>query len=196
LWYDAFRRLNMQIREWKPVRIDALSHFPSLEDDPPSLKFDSFRYTLEVQDKVFPQETVRLLLLMHPILAVHIGKNHHVIAGSRMFYLASRCLPNEEEITVGVIDNKHTTDQEIQRVRYLDIALSPLIHTLEGSSADYYQLVNIPTYGKDNLNIVKREEFAEVLGVTVSALFGSYKKPRNQDIATPKANPAGVKHAE
>lgn len=133
-------------------------------------------YTLRHLD-VFTQETVQLLLQIHPIY-VHKRKHLYVIAGARSFRIAAACLDPTCEIPV-IILGKKITEEHLRHLRYLDLAVSPLLLSRTGRAADMYQSINVPDLRdqswKKPFN-ASLNAFARIIGVSPPALCESSRK--------------------
>lgn len=113
-----------------------------LQEDGQHLTFDVSRYSLQIAGKLSPA-IVTMLLELSPIAVVRQdGRNYDVLAGSRLFSIAAFCLDPSTEIPVLVIDKRYARENE-DLLKYLDLAVLPLLHTLRGSAHDLYSLFDI-----------------------------------------------------
>ena len=133
-------------------------------------------YTLRRLD-VFTPETVQLLLQIHPIY-VFKRKHLQVIAGARSFRIAAACLDPSNEIPVVILGRK-TTEEQLRQLRYLDLAVSPLLLSREGRASDAYQSINIPDLRMQSWKPPYNSSlnaFARMMGVSPPALCESSQR--------------------
>ena len=108
-------------------------------DDP--LFFDQDRYLLKDALALTP-DAVRLLLRRIQLVvtpSVDSKRHFQVVFGSRLFNLAAQTLEPDEDIKVLVVRN---ADREvIDHLRYLDLAVLPLVMSLDGTILEFYGLV-------------------------------------------------------
>ncbi len=123
---------------WENVPINLLS--PDADSFlQESLNFNPEHFSLKKVESL-TSEAINLLLQIHPIHVIRHRRSMLVIAGYRTFQAASFCFPPNHEIPVAVLD-KRTTKQQLALLRYLDLAVTPLLFRLDGSLADSYQLI-------------------------------------------------------
>lgn len=147
----------------------------------PQLCFDESRYTLRVRNEL-SSEVIALLLELHPLAVVRQERHFEVLAGARLFEIAAFCLDPSTEIPVLVVDKRYASENE-ELLRYLDLAVMPLLHTLRGRAHELYQILGetelrkkvwLPPLDKS------ASSFARALGVKPAALSppvaGSQKK--------------------
>jgi len=135
------------------------------------VSFDESRYAMR-DLKEISSEVIALLLELHPLAVIRKEKHFEVIAGARLFKIAAFCLDPSAVIPVLVVDKRFASGNK-DLLRYLDLAVVPLIHTLRGSALELYQIFNgtglrkevwLPPLDKSAIS------FARALGVKPSAL--------------------------
>lgn len=143
--------------------------------------YDESRYSMRVREDISP-EIVTLLLELYPIAAVRQKRELEVVTGARLFSIAAFCLDPSAEISVLLLD-KRFCDKNEELLRYLDLAVMPLLHTLDGSAKDLHQVFNISGLREQvwlpPLKSVS-SAFARALGVTPSALLAPLSRKRKK----------------
>lgn len=156
--------------------------------------YDESRYSMRVREDISP-EIVTLLIELHPIAVVRQKRKLEVVTGARLFSIAAFCLDPSAEISVLVLD-KRFCDENEELLRYLDLAVMPLLHTLDGSAKDLHQVFNISELREQvwlpPLKSVS-SAFARALGVTPAALLTppsrKQKKVRKANLLPPPSEP-------
>ncbi len=147
------------------------------------LRFNGLRY--RIQDAVkLSHEIIYILLEISPIVVVkQDGLNYDVLAGSRMFSIVANNLDQSTQIPVLVIDRRYAHENE-GLLRYLDLAVLPLLHTLISRAHVLYRLFNVEGPRRKTwlppLDS-KPSSFADVLRVSLSALCEPKRHGREKD---------------
>lgn len=134
------------------------------------IPYESKSYLLKRVD-VFPPDTVFHFLKCHPIYVVKTKRNYEVVTGGRTFCLAAHCLPPDQTIEVAVI--KGTVRKEfIRALRYIDMALTPLVFSYDVSATDFYNYLKLSDPGQEILPscFPTQSSFARALNIARSAL--------------------------
>jgi hypothetical protein len=134
-------------------------------DDP--LFLDQDRYLLRDALALTP-DAVRLLLARIQLVVVpSVERKRHfqVVFGSRLFNLAAQTLEPDEDIKVLVVRN---ADREvIDHLRYLDLAVLPLVLSLDGTILEFYDLVeSSPSLQGFAWRATSKASFAKAIGVS------------------------------
>ena len=133
-------------------------------DDP--LFFDQDRYLLRDALTLTP-DAVRLLLERIQLVvtpSVERKRNFEVVFGSRLFNLAAQILGPDEDLNVLVARN---ADREaINHLRYLDLAVLPLVLSLDGTILEFYnQVASSPSLQGFTWRSTTKASFAKAIGV-------------------------------
>lgn len=129
--------------EPKKVPLKTLQLEMEYDDSVPlPLRYDPRSYSLN-RSNVLTPAAASLLLSLHSVYVIKKDHDLLVVAGKRVFQIASFCLEPSHEITVCILSRK-TTPEQLLLLRYLDIVVSPLIQRTESSAADIFRSVNIP----------------------------------------------------
>jgi hypothetical protein len=169
--------------EWKTVTLEELKMDTQTDEaDPAVTCYADGLYIMQAL-KAFTLDTVRLLLEIHPIVVLKI-KPYSVIAGARIFRIAAAFLPPSEKIRIGFLDKK-TTKEQLDRIKYLDLAISPLLLARKSKAAAVYQSINIPglrvqTF-KTRYNF-SLKAFASIIGIKPRALCWSAKQKLDKSL--------------
>ncbi len=166
--------------EWITIAVSRLRiETQSDSMDPATPCYADEQYLLQFLD-AFTPETVQLLLLIHPIFA-YKRKNLHVVAGARSFRIAAACLDPSCEIQVALLGKK-TTEEQLRQLRYLDLAVSPLLLSRTGRASDAYKSIDIPDLRTQSWKPpynTSLNAFARLMGVSPPALCeSSQQKPK------------------
>ncbi len=156
-----------------------------------SLYFDQDRFLVKDAHAV-AAETLSLLLQRMPLL-VDISekgkiKTYHVIFGSRLFNLAAQVLENNCDIEVEVIQD--ATKQEIEQMRYLDVTVFPVLHSLSLPSSGVYDLITASQSHVEAWHASTKAAFADALGVSRSLLSTKPDKRKSGDTCDKQSSPA------
>lgn len=165
-------RLNYELKQ---VPLKTLRLEMEYDDSVPlPLRYDPRSYSLN-RSNVLTPAAASLLINLH---AVYVIKKDHdllVVAGKRVFQIASFCLEPAHEIPVYLLSRKTTTEQ-LLLLRYIDIVVSPLMQRTESSAADIFRSVNIPDLRPQAWSqpySTTMSSFAAALGVSPAALVTS-----------------------
>lgn len=159
------------------VELKKLSLEKNDDSIPVSLRYDSSRYSLRRPDVLTPQ-AASCLLQLHPIYVIKQRSGFQVVAGKRIFQIIAFCLKSSQIIEVSILD-RHTTQEQLLLLRYLDNVVSPLVYRIDASSADIFRDVNVPNlrqlaWSPSLASTMK--SFAEALGVSPAALVTSSER--------------------
>ncbi len=127
--------------------------------------------------KVLKNTILPLLVDIHPIITYKKtvrSTKYQVIAGTRTLDLASYF---GDSVNIVVLD-KSPSPTEREQYRYIDQILTPLLFTLDGSSADWYQLIMKHTEGHDFWKSTAVRAIADSLKLSHGTLVKS--GPRNE----------------
>ena len=140
------------------------------------LSTSSQRYAVKhfalIKETILP-----LLLSTHPIITYKKtarSTRYQVIAGVRSRDIASYF---GDSVNIVVLD-KSPSPTEREQYRYIDQILTPLLFTLDGSSADWYQLIMKHTEGHDFWKSTAVRAIADSLKLSHGTLVKS--GPRNE----------------
>jgi hypothetical protein len=143
--------------------------------------YDESHYSMRVGEYFSPDIIVRLLELQ-PIIVVRIKRKLEVVSGARLFSIAALCLDPSTKIPVLVLDRRSSAGDE-ELLRYLDLAVMPLLYTLSGSAYDLHQVFKISRLHEQvwrpPLNSAT-SAFARALGVTQAAVHTPPSRERKK----------------
>jgi len=160
------------------------------ESVPPPLRYDPSHHSLK-RSNILTSTAVSLLLNLHMIYAIRKNRELLVVAGKRIFQIASFCLVPEHEINVGILA-KQTTPEQLNFLRYIDLIISPLILRTESSASDIFRYVNIPDLRQQawlQPYASTMSSFASLMGVSPAALV---TPPANSAKTVKKSSRGGV----
>jgi hypothetical protein len=151
--------------------------------------FDDTRYKLKAMRKIAP-EIIPTLLGLNPILVVKTDRQYHeVLAGSRIFSIAATCLDPMAEIPVLRLD-KRFVKKNANLIRYLDLAVVPLLNTLAGNATELYEMFNVDGF-REQVWLPPLDStassFAEALGIKPSAICWNKKRLKKVGQSTVKS---------
>ena len=142
--------------------------------------FDDARYKLKAMRKI-AAEIIPTLLGLNPILVVKTDRQYHeVLAGSRIFSIAASCLDPTAEIPVLRLDKRFVRESG-NLIRYLDLAVVPLLNTLAGNAAELYEMFNIDGF-REQVWLPPLDStassFSNALGIKPSAICRNKNRPK------------------
>jgi hypothetical protein len=143
----------------------------------PSLRYDRKEYTLGTID-VFTPEAMSTLMQLHPVYVIRKRRKLLVVGGKRTFHAAAFCLRPDEEISIALLD-KNTTNDQLNLLRYVDLAVSSLLFRQNSSVADIYRDINLPDLRKECWLpplATTMQAFADAMGVSSPALCAKSKR--------------------
>ena len=149
------------------------------EGVPLALRYDPSQHSLN-RSNILKPAAASMLLNLHTIYAIHKNRNLLIVAGKRLFHLASFCLEPFHEINVGILA-KQTTPEQLLFLRYMDLIMSPLILRTKSSSSEIFQGINIPDLRQQawlEPYATTMSSFAGLMGVSPAALVTPTVKSR------------------
>lgn len=171
---------------WEQIAIDRIRLETIISGEDPYC-YNEKLYLLK-KTEIFDEQASLLLLRLHPIFVIRKKSLYWVVAGSRSFAVAAASLYPKKEIWVAMLDN-HTTEEQLQHLRYYDLAITPLMLSFDGSASDIYNYCNSAKPEQKNslplLNSSLRS-FAKALDKSPSALCvpkSTGDNKRNPDVA-------------
>lgn len=168
--------------KWTEIQINKI-RLPTKAEDKESC-YDSNCYLLK-EVGFFPEETVYHLLQIHPIYAVQKKRIYEVVAGARTFCIAAHCLPPDQTIPLSVIQGS-VSRECIKALRYIDIALAPLVLSFQGPAANLYRHLKLSDHDQAIFPSIfpTQRSFARALGISPSALADKKMKSGNHSAYT------------
>jgi hypothetical protein len=161
---------ELKLLGWEPVPIDKIRLETMIGSNDPLCYNDSLYLLRKIE--IFTEQAALQLLQLHPIFAIRDKDNFRVIAGARTFEVVAASLDPKRKISIALLDSR-TTDEQLNNLRYYDLAITPLLLSLAGSASDIYSHCNSAKPEKYNglplLNSSLRS-FAKALGKSPAAL--------------------------
>ncbi len=152
---------------WERVSIDLIRLEMNSGDDP--LCYNEKLYLLK-KTEIFTDQAIQLLLKLHPIFVVRKRNLYWVVAGARTFVAAAHSVDPKKKILIAVLER--TTNEQLQNLRYYDLAVTPLLLSFAGSASDIYNHCNSAQPNQQSLPLLNSSlrSFAAALGKSPSAL--------------------------
>jgi hypothetical protein len=149
--------------------------------------YDDRHYLLK-EVKLLPRETLLDLIRLHPIYVVKRSRSriYEVVAGARMFHIAALCFQPDQEIRVAVLA-KPLNREYLRTLQYLDIAVTPLVLSYDGSAEEVYRRITAyEQHEKIPQLFTSQRSFARALGVSPSALHCSKNSRKGMTDDSPR----------
>jgi len=145
-----------------------------------SIYFEQERFVIKDAHALTPT-TIKALLELMPLIVTESRdkKLYDVVFGSRLFCIAAQILEPNEEIQIEII--QVAKGEEVEQLRYLDLVIIPVLHTLSLTASETYNLINVSKKHIKMWQVPSKAAFADVLGVSRSLLSAKPKIRKSGD---------------